>query len=596
MEMSAKPQEECGSIRVVVVQSRDFSSILRTLMALKAVKQLYPKIEITFVCRDRFSEPVRKVSWIDNVKSIPVDQFVDPVIKEGVTEKKMLGAMAIWLRPLIENPWDIFVDWSFDEVGSYLSALIPAYVKLGFSRNSNNGLICADDWSQYIQAIVQTEINQDIHITDIMTTQLLTALQVNYGPPANENQDKAVTESEFFNVKVEGNLFNRLDRTTDKKWVVIHLGASDEGWCWSNSNWADLVETVLHRHPDHGVIVLGGQSYENFHALVSGTSLSEFKASGRLQLLIGEVTFDEWVFALNLGSALISSDSAAIHLASILGVRALCLNATQERNFVKGPYGNGHVVLVGENLSVNSVYHTWKNAILDWSRSESARLIEHLKDALTESEAATIQIFKSRIRPVDDGGGVVFEDIEKKSITYKEWISKVNSHIARVWFCGWAPNVEQELEQSRIDFRLLKELREIKDPVYQVCELMTKCVDVASDLATLSEISSDSQVMSVERKDKVQRLGGELSKADRVLDEMSSKFPILRVLSQSSRVMMHNLHGDELLDISLESLKAYKRLSDGAFVIKEWVDKTFYIAKPKPISKREFGKDGGLVR
>src|SRR5262249_51649895 len=112
--------ETSRPIRCVVIQLARIGDTLQSLMALRAAKQLYPQLEITFVARDRFAEAAKRVSWIHNVVTFPTDALLGPVLNKTKSEKDAVSDLARWTIPLVDRQWDLVVNWTFSEASSYL--------------------------------------------------------------------------------------------------------------------------------------------------------------------------------------------------------------------------------------------------------------------------------------------------------------------------------------------------------------------------------------------------------------------------------------------------------------------------------------------
>src|SRR5690349_8961652 len=102
-------------VRCLVVQLARLGDTLQSLMAIRAAKQLYPQLEIYFLSRERFSSAAIRVPWIKKVITLPTDTLLGPVIGQQKSEIQAMGDIARWIAPLVKDPWDILVNWSFSE-------------------------------------------------------------------------------------------------------------------------------------------------------------------------------------------------------------------------------------------------------------------------------------------------------------------------------------------------------------------------------------------------------------------------------------------------------------------------------------------------
>src|SRR5687768_2370818 len=154
MKADLKSKQRKGPIRIIVIQLARLGDTLQTLMALRAAKQLYPELEIHLVVRENFSAAVKRVPWIEKVIALPTNEILGPIVAGIKNEDQSLPFLAQWTRSVVDTKWDFLVNWSFSEPSSYLAALIPAVVKLGYVRGKDLSLTCQDDWSTYVQGVV----------------------------------------------------------------------------------------------------------------------------------------------------------------------------------------------------------------------------------------------------------------------------------------------------------------------------------------------------------------------------------------------------------------------------------------------------------
>ena len=143
--MSAQNSAEKTSqrqLRVVIIQLGRTSDVLQSLMSLRAAKQLYPHLQFHMVVREKFSDAAKKVVWLDGVTLLPnTTVFSAPLREEN------LKSLSAWLLPLTQKPWDLIINWTFSETSSYLTALLPGFIKTGYSRRDDGSLSAIDGWS-----------------------------------------------------------------------------------------------------------------------------------------------------------------------------------------------------------------------------------------------------------------------------------------------------------------------------------------------------------------------------------------------------------------------------------------------------------------
>lgn len=566
-------------IRCVVIQLARLGDTIQSLMALRAAKQLYPQLEIHLVVREKFSSAAKRVPWIDSVTTLPTEE----VLEGG------LPAAARWIAPLVQQPYDLVVNWSFSEPSSWLTSLIPARVKLGYSRRRDTSFQALDGWSHYVQGVVQSQIHQNIHLTDILTTQLLTALQIHFGEPV-EDGNSPVTSKSFF--QIENSRGTPSWRDHSRKWIAIQLGAANDAKAWSAENWAQLAALILKRHPGYGFALLGGEEdLPRARAFLTATQALGLEQSSFLSL-VGQSEFDLWATVIGDCQWLLSGDTAAIHLASVLGTRVLNVSVGPVRWAETGPYGNGHYVVAppasgDDRVLPESAYAAWAYATAEWSHQRKISLLDFAKKIGMVEAASQARIFRSRIRSTTDGGGVFYEPQTDATLRLTDWSAMVMGHLARAWYCGWVPKIGQELSRAQIGPTLIKELRELEESAKVLSKIYGESLLTSMKLEKKTEKLRARKLVELADKQELQDLSTRLSDLDALVERLAKAQPALAAFSQMGRVCMHNLAGGDIFSLGKESTDTYRQLQEGVTLLTDWIKHSLGLVRPVAVAITE---------
>jgi ADP-heptose:LPS heptosyltransferase len=429
--LDPKPRKQ---LSVLVVQLGTIEESFRSLMALKAVKHLYPDTKIHVISRPEGSAPFKRVDWLASVLETPsLSAAQDPV-----------PAVARWIDQVIGKTYDLSVNWTWSlehsRMASILMTLIPSLVKFGDGLRDDASPVSYDAWSIYHHAWAnpKSEVEQDIHPTDIITTQLLTALQIHVGDPQPEDGVSAVTSKYFFKMISAAAPDAWSSRPKNLKWAAVHygsLGARAEEW----------IETVLKRHPDSGVVVL------------NETPLELETRSDRVINLSSQTHFDSSVQVLSQCQWLIAGQTPAVELASLLNTRIFQVVQGSGLKWVEqGPYGNTHVVCQFESEWEPEVaYAVWSHAQSEWFHKGKVSLGDHARNLGLADALARAQVYRSRIRAATEGGGVSYDRLPTDgsnavATQFESWMYRIRGQMARAWFCGWTPPIEDETRDAGI--------------------------------------------------------------------------------------------------------------------------------------------------
>lgn len=600
---------DSSKIRCLVIQLGRLGDTLQSLMALRAAKQLYPQLEIHFVARDCFADAAKRVPWIAQVTTLPTQTLIDAFATGKTTQGQALSALANWVAPLLKDPWDFSINWTYSEASSYLNSLIPARVKLGYSRTQDanarlrasqeSALSCSDGWSHYLQAIVQGGVHQNIHLIDILTTQLLTALQIHVGDPADAG-NQAVTSKGFFTLEISDKEQSWRWRDSTRKWIGIQISASQANRTWDATKWAKFASYLLRRHPECGIVVLGGTedvpAARQFMSKIEGATLT----SRPVISLVGETDFDVWATVVGQCQWLLAGDTSAVHLASVLGTRVLNISVGPDRRMETGPYGNGHYVVSSclpcsgcENLEADPLKHScrndvspeaayavWAYASSEWSHRRQGTLDAHFSNLGWSAELGSIQVFRSRIRATDDGGGVHYEPMIQRSMRVDEWTSQVMGYMARAWYCGWVPPLGQEIPRNTVGPTLLQSLRMLDESSLVLEKICVEAARTASIIESKSSRLRSDRIMQISDRAELQQLGQKIIELDKLIERLGPTHPALRGFAQMSKVLMHNIKGELLAELGRESAESYRQINQGVSILREWIRHTQDLAKP----------------
>lgn len=598
----ATPDSGKNPIRCVVIQLTRLGDTLQSLMALRAAKQLYPQMEITFVCRERYSAAAKRVPWIGEVVTLPTEEILGPILEGKSDEAEGIAQLAQWMGPLVKNTWDLVVNWSYSDSSSYLTGILPGKIKLGFTRHSDLSLIAADGWSHYIQAILQGRVGQNIHLTDILTTQLLTALQIHYGEPVNDG-NSPVTSKNFFSLEMGAEELMISPGDLGKKWIAVQLGTGRADKTWDPENWAKVASMILSRHPDTKIVLLGGKEDQARAKLFSEELFKLFPKlddSKALLSLVGQTDFDLWASVVGRSQWLLAGDTAGIHLASVLGTRVLNVSVGPVAWTETGPYGNGHYVIAPAatceacvaggaplerhtcrtDLTPEAVYAAWAYASSEWSHRRQVPVEVHFGNLGFKSQMGKVKLFRAKIRNTNDGGGVYYEPLMANSIALTDWHSMVMGHIARSWYCGWVPPLGQELAREQLGPKLIQSLRELKDSSLVLSQILAEAQKTALALNEKGARLKSEKVMSLNERTELTDLGKKLFELDELVERLIVTQPILSGFSKMSKVLMHNLRSVQMADLGKESASCYSQLREGIEILQDWVDFTQSLAKP----------------
>lgn len=566
------------NIRCLIIQTAGQSELMQSLMALRAAKQLYPQLELHLIVRKEWQDSLSGINWLESVVALPLDDWMGPLSRNEKTLRQTMGPVARWISPLAAQSWDMVINWSFTEASSWLTALLPARHKLGFSRTRDCTFSCMDDWSIFIQSIIQQKIPQNIHLTDVYTTQLLTALQISYGEPRDVGNEMVTSKGFFQSLKAENSITIYL--SPDYHWIGIQLGTLDEELLLK------LCKEILKNHPDHGLVLMGDESQADFAKQIE----SKIRARHRLVNLTLKKhrveAFHNWSTAIGRCRWIISGEHPGVHLAGVLGTRVLFVCDEKLDLYQKGPYGNGHLILLypeKTHPAVESLYALWTYVSRGSMYERNHSLVSHLETFDIDPVHLPCRVLRSRIRTLEDGGGVVYDFISQHALRSQDWSSAVMGQLARLWYCGWVAPLGHELERARMSPELIQYLRQLEESVRVLKQLLDESIGTITLLLEKTRTLHSDRIMRLEDKNQIQELAQRLEDLDQLIDRVGALHEPLRGFSCMLKVVMHNLPGHALREVGQESARAYMKIKTGVDTLLQWISHTRQLVKPQAI-------------
>ena len=145
-----------------------------------------------------------------------------------------------------------------------------------------------------------------------------------------DNHDKRIVQD----------IINNFQGKNGKKIIALAPGSIWPTKRWPSEHYSKLASMLLRRN-DTTVVLIGGESDRELCDTISKNNTGILNTAGHLSLR-------QSAFLLSLASALISNDSAPVHLASAVGTRTIALFGPTVPAFGFGPLAEGSLVLEKE--------------------------------------------------------------------------------------------------------------------------------------------------------------------------------------------------------------------------------------------------------
>ncbi len=569
-QSNLESSNDTGVIRCLVIQLGGEAQIYQTLMSLRAAKQAFSDLEISLIVDAQHAEIAKRASWISAVIDLPTGNLLEPFSAADSRQAEDLAIQraAKWLSPLIHDGWDILAEWTYSDLGANLAALLPARFRLGYLTCEDGVIRCMDDWSVYRQAVLANQIPQNIHVVDLLTTQILTLLQVEFD---REGSSESTPIGDFFDLHLDATPLR--DEAAHWTSVIFDLTPSAESPGWPIERWVELALLLTQKYASLRVVLIGSGASERTTRFFERLRESGAEPS-RILNLVGKNRFEIEARAIENADVVVTANLGYIQLASILGTRVIDLTLSSSSFFESGPYGNHHWVVRSRTgiPSVQSVELLLESAL--GFRSISA------------AEVPDLDLYRSRVRPMNEGGGVTYLPLIPRPLSVLDWQRLVVGQLARSWYCGWTSPVGVEIRRETLSPELVQALRALKESTEAFDRVLMRAQEQTREITRLTLSLRSEKLMGVEVRARLQLLGAELADIDSLMDRLALVHSELRVFTELRKVMLHNIEGETMAEISAHSTQAYELLQRGVKLYLEWIQYALELARPRSVEQR----------
>jgi len=229
-------------------------------------------------------------------------------------------------------------------------------------------------------------------------------------------------------------------------------------------------------------------------------------------------------------------------------------------------------------------YATWSYFQSEWFHKNSLTLHGHFDHLGLSQALSETQIFKSRIRAANEGGGVSYEQVAGVVQEFEAWIYRVRGQMARGWFCGWLPGVDQEVAKLTLSPKLIRRIRTLHESIEVIQKLLLEGRQTALRLESHAKQMKSGYLMSVEDRAEIEDAGKRLLEIENLIERVGQVEPELSCILGWYRQVIHNLESDTISGMAKETAHAIELSLEGLDLISAYTKKTLELAKPKAIS------------
>ena len=228
-------------------------------------------------------------------------------------------------------------------------------------------------------------------------------------------------------------------------------------------------------------------------------------------------------------------------------------------------------------------YAAWSYYQSEWFHKNSLSLRGHFENLAVAQGLHEVQIYKSRIRAAAEGGGVSYEKTEGVSFEFESWMYRVRGQIARAWFCGWLPSIDQEVSKLSLNPELIKKIRSLNDSITVMERLSQEGRAFALELSKAALKTKTGYLMSVEERESIETYGKKILEVEALMSRVIHIEPELRCLLKWHQQVMHNLQGETVSAMAKETMHSFDLIAESVELLMVYTKKTLELAKPRAV-------------
>ncbi len=318
--------KSASNSRALLIQLARLGDLVQSLPAIEAIQERYPERPLDLLCSAPLAPVLARSHAIRRV--IPWDGAQWRAWADQWTQDPAatLRTVQTYLASLDEIGYDRVYNLNQHARGILMTHLFSSHsVQAGQARQADHGM---SPWARYLRQVAKERGENRVHLADAWCG--MCGVRPRGRAPVLDGQEVELPED--------------LTAIGERKglWIALVTGAGDSARCVSPSVWASWIREFLTQVDDGQVVLIGsGHERETGQAILEAVPTL---LQGRVWDTTGRTTLTQLMTLLGRCRWVIGADTGPLHLATLVGSRALGFYFTRARVHETGPYGEGHWV------------------------------------------------------------------------------------------------------------------------------------------------------------------------------------------------------------------------------------------------------------
>lgn len=308
-------------MKILILQLARLGDIYMSWPAVRALRRLYPDAHIDLLTRPRFESAVHGLTAFNHHFVLPTENILEPLVATEADVESAVGRLGDFLNPLKAHKYDWVINLTFSPLSSFITHYLAdkGSKVTGYSRFADGYFNPTDEISCYFYAQVGIDKPNRVHISDIFASMLnIEYVESDWAAPVMPD----------------------LKFSLPSKYLVIHVGASEQHKSLSARDWVHATKVIANRHPEMSLVLIGVQSEESL-----ANEIVRENCDVKIVNLVGKTNVPDLFTIIQHAEIIVGCDSAPIHIASLTDTPTLNISLGRVNFWETGPKANISFIL-----------------------------------------------------------------------------------------------------------------------------------------------------------------------------------------------------------------------------------------------------------
>ncbi len=549
---------------ILILNQTRMGDLIQSTPLIAGFRKQYPDAKITLAVNKGFAEFAKKIPCVDDLKVFDIGQF------NGMDLNKELLWVALYrylkevLDDLKEGNFDLVVNLSHSVLSAYMIKYLGIPEVRGFLCSDEGNRNTSHPWFQYFFTEPMNRAYNTFNLVDMFSRggdvePDHKGVMVETGPEDEQETDQILIDNGI---------------GQDELVIGIQAGSSIADRRWPASKFGQLADSLIEKLGAR--IVLFGVASESE---LSDEILSLSSHPDRITNLCGKTSISQLTGMVKRCRYLVTNDTGTMHIAAAVGTPSVGLFFAHAHPYETGPYSEGNIIFRARIECAPCSYQVHCNNVVCVEKV----LPEHLS-AMIEGHVQAgkwvVPEFMKNLREVDlletyfdDENFLMFRPLIEHPLETDMVFALAYRRMWRDTLCRDEGGIS--LEKLDDSIQLLQNHYRIEDEA-GIKILMNHKLDQLDQLTGVvqkgKEISSQ-LVKHCQGKhwdsNMIQAWGGEIAEIDEKIGRIGLTHPELNPMGHIFTLRKENFDGENLLELSKNTVKCYERFEREAEILKQ---------------------------